>query len=164
MQTIIITGGTGGIGYQAALALARQGHRVVVTGRNAERGGEAVERLKKDSGNAAIELALGDLSTPAGTDALFEDLSGRFDRIDLLINNAGSMTQERTDTEDGYSLNFAVNVVAVRRLTLGLLPLLEAARPARVVNVRRRARRPRGHARDAPGPTRKRRESRARLR
>ena len=136
MESIsIITGGTGGIGYQAALALARSGGRVVVTGRNAERGAAAVEQLKADSGNPAVELAVADLSTRAGTDALADDLSRRFDRVDLLINSAGSMTQERTDTEDGYSLNFAVNVVAVHRLTLRLLPLLEAARPSRVVNV-----------------------------
>lgn len=134
-KTVVITGGTGGIGYQSALGIARAGHRVIVTGRNRERGEAAVARLRAESGSEQIELAVGDLATQSGIQGLADDLRGRLDRIDVLINNAGNLSTEREVTADGFEKNFAVNVVAPYRLTHALMPLLEAARPARVLVV-----------------------------
>ncbi len=135
MKTIIVTGGTAGIGYQTSLELARRGDRVVITGRDRTRGEAALETLRRDSGRSDLELALGDLSTVAGTRALVAELSARFPRIDVLINNAGAFPTALTRTSDGLELGFATNVVMPCLLTRGLLPCLEAARPARVVNL-----------------------------
>lgn len=134
-RIVVITGGTGGIGYHTAVGIAKTGARVVVTGRNRERGEAAVEAIKAESGNANVELAIGDLAEQAGLHALADELLERFDRIDVLINNAGLLAQERWETSDGVEGHFAVNVLAPHLLTQRLLPALEAARPARVVNV-----------------------------
>ena len=132
-KTIVITGGTGGIGQHTAIGLAKTGARVVVTGRNAERGEAAVAHIREQSGNDDVELVIGDLSTKAGVDALAEALNAKLNRIDVLVNNAGMMAQERTVNEDGVELNFAVNVVAPHRLTHALSGLLMTGSPARVL-------------------------------
>lgn len=132
-RTIVITGGTGGIGLHTAIGLARTGARVLVTGRDAARGEAAVARIRAEGGNEAVELVLGDLSTKAGTDALADAVLECTDRIDVLINNAGMMAQERIVTEDGLELDVAVNVVAPWRLTHRLRPALERAAPSRVL-------------------------------
>ena len=133
--TVVITGGTGGIGFQTAKGLATKGYEVVVTGRDAERSRAAVERISSESGNSSVHLALGDLSSLAGIEALADDLRDRFRKIDVLINNAGVHAHERVLTVDGFELNFAVNVVAPYRLTKALLPALRASDEARVVNL-----------------------------
>jgi NAD(P)-dependent dehydrogenase (short-subunit alcohol dehydrogenase family) len=132
-KTIVITGGTGGIGLNTAIGLAATGARVVVTGRDAERGAKAVEHIQQMGGNKGVELVTGDLSTKAGVRALAEALEAKLDRIDVLVNNAGMMAQERTVTDDGYELDFAVNVMAPYELTQRLRPLLKAQAPSRVL-------------------------------
>ncbi|MEM9452643.1 MAG: SDR family NAD(P)-dependent oxidoreductase [Myxococcota bacterium] len=134
-STSVITGGTAGIGLQTATTLAQQGWRVVVTGRDARRGAEAVAEIRRQSGHEEVHFAPGDLASASETLALAADLQRRFPRIDVLINNAGVLADDRRTTEDGVELHFAVNVVAPYRLTLALLPSLEAAGSARVVNV-----------------------------
>lgn len=135
MKTIVITGATGGIGIHTAIGLARTGARVVVTGRHPERGAAAVERIRSESGSETVELVTGDLSTIASTKALAAAISGRVDQIDVLINNAGLLANARTENADGFEADFGVNVVAPYHLTRALLPLLEKADGARVINV-----------------------------
>ncbi len=128
----VVTGGTGGIGLHTAIALAALGGRVVVTGRNAARGADAVARIQSESGNGRVEFVAADLSTLAGVEALVADLA-HLPAIDVLINNAGRLAEHRMVNDDGFESNFAVNVVAPYRLTLGLRVKLEAAPSARVV-------------------------------
>ncbi|MEM7155657.1 MAG: SDR family NAD(P)-dependent oxidoreductase [Myxococcota bacterium] len=134
-HTIVITGGTGGIGYQSALGIAKTGARVVITGRNRERGEAARLRIREETGNDAVELVIGDVSSIAGVDALAKELLERFERIDVLVNNAGYLGNEPKNSADGIEMHFAVNVLAPRRLAHALLPALEAAGNARVLNV-----------------------------
>ena len=134
-RTIVVTGATGGIGFQSALGIAETGARVLVTGRHSGRGEHAVQRLVDETGNPRVELVLGDLSSIAGIDALAAALLERTDRIDVLVNNAGYLGNEPRTSDDGLELHFAVNVLAPWHLTLALLPALEAAGGARVVNV-----------------------------
>ena len=131
--TYVVTGGTGGIGRFTALGLAKKGGRVLVTGRSQQRGEAAVAELRAASGNDAVELVTGDLSTKAGVTALADALLAATDRIDVLVNNAGMMAQERTVTDDGFELDFAVNVVAPYLLTHRLRPALVQAAPSRVL-------------------------------
>lgn len=132
---VVITGGTGGIGQQGAIGIARSGARVLVTGRNRERGAEAVRAIVEASGSDQVELVVGDVSSIAGVDALAAAIAERTDRIDVLVNNAGYLGSTPGSSDDGIELHFAVNVLAPWRLTRALVPQLEAAVRARVVNV-----------------------------
>lgn len=99
----------------------------MVTGRDEQRGLEAVEEISAESGSDSVYLALGDLSSLAEIEALAADLQDRFPKIDVLINNAGVHAHEREINVDGFERNFAVNVVAPYRLTKLLLPALRAS-------------------------------------
>ena len=134
-KTMLITGGTGGIGQETALGLAKLGARVIVTGRDRGRGEAAVAALKSASGNPHVELLLADLSSQAEVRRLADDVLQRFPRLDVLINNAGLLAPTRRLTVDGIEATLAVNHLAPFLLTHLLLPTLQAAAPTRVVNV-----------------------------
>lgn len=134
-RTVVITGGTGGIGYQSAIGIAKTGAHVIITGRNQERGEEAKQNIIKESNNNSIEFIVGDLSSIAGIDALSTRLLKQLEHIHVLVNNAGYLGSELITNEDGLEMHFAVNVLAPRRLTQALLPALKAAKNARVLNV-----------------------------
>ncbi|MGH1345885.1 MAG: SDR family NAD(P)-dependent oxidoreductase [Nannocystales bacterium] len=134
-QTVVITGGSGGIGYQSALGIAKTGAHVVITGRNRERGEAAAKQIIEATGNANVSLVVGDVSSVAGIDALASSILGRVERIDVLVNNAGYLGSESKTSGDGLEMHFAVNVLAPWRLTHALLPALTAAGKPRVLNV-----------------------------
>lgn len=138
-KVIVITGGTGGIGYQEALALATaddKAHTIVVTGRSQGSAATAVASLQEASGNAKIHYALADLSLQTGVQALAKDLLQRFPVIDELINNAGNLsTGEFETTAEGVDKNIAVNVIAPLLLTRALVPALKAATPTGKVQI-----------------------------
>jgi len=134
-KVIVITGGTGGIGFQSAAQLAEMGHCIVVTGRNQQRGEAAVERLQSESGNDDVHLVIGDLSEPANIPALATELIEKFPRIDVLVNNAGYLASDHRVNSLGLEQSFATNVVAPVLLTNALLPALRAGSPSRVINL-----------------------------
>ena len=134
-QTVVITGGTGGIGLHSALGVARTGARVLVTGRNRERGEAARARIIEETGNQSVQFVVGDLSCIESIDILAAELLQQAPRIDALVNNAGYLGNEPRTSEDGLEMHFAVNVFAPWRLTHALLPALESTGRARVVNV-----------------------------
>lgn len=134
-SVVVITGGTGGIGLQSALGVAETGAKLLITGRNRERGVEAVAHIIDETGNDRVELLVGDVSSIEGIDALAHALAERVDHIDVLVNNAGYMGSAPASSDDGLEMHFAVNVLAPWRLTLALLPVLRAAGDARVLNV-----------------------------
>jgi NAD(P)-dependent dehydrogenase (short-subunit alcohol dehydrogenase family) len=134
VRTILVTGSTDGIGKATALALARLGHRVLVHGRDQGKGRAVLEEVRK-AGSPGPDLFTGDLSTVAGVRGLAADVGDRYDRLDVLINNAGVYRGRRVLTKDGLETTFAVNLLAPFLLSHLLLPLLTAAAPARIVNV-----------------------------
>ena len=140
-KTVLITGGTSGIGKATAVALAAMGARVVVTGRNPERGRAAVEEIRKDSGNESVELMLADLSVQAEVRRLADEFLERHDRLDVLINNAGVVVTKRTETPDGLETTFATNHLAPFLLTNLLLEKLKESAPSRIVTVSSEAQR-----------------------
>lgn len=133
-KTCVVTGSTAGLGRAVAGEMAARGARVVVVARDAARGQAVVEQIKRESGNPAVELALGDLLSRASIDALADDLVARFPRIDVLVNNAGGTFTKRAVTQDGLEATFALNVLATHQLTERLIQPLQAAR-GRVINV-----------------------------
>lgn len=134
-KTIVITGGTGGIGYQSAVGIANTGCHVVVTGRNKQTGEAARQRIIEMSNNDNIELVVGDLSSIAGIDALASGILKRVEHIDVLVNNAGYLGSEFRKNDDGLEMHFAVNVLAPRRLSQALLPALRKGDNPRVLNI-----------------------------
>ena len=134
-KTGLITGGTSGIGKATAVALAAMGANVVITGRNEERGKQAVEEIRAESGLGAVELMLADLAGQAEVRRLAEGFKERYDRLDVLVNNAGLVVSERTETADGMETQFAVNHLAPFLLTNLLLDLLKKSAPSRIVTV-----------------------------
>lgn len=134
-HTIVITGGTGGIGLHSALGLAKGGAHIVVVGRSQTRGEEAVRRIKLETNNHDIDFVRGDLASIAGIDQLAHSLRRLTPKIDVLVNNAGYLGAEFRQSPDGLEMHFAVNVLGPWRLTAALLPQLQAAGLARVVNV-----------------------------
>ncbi|MDQ8758100.1 SDR family oxidoreductase [Sphingosinicella sp. LHD-64] len=134
-RSAIVTG-TGGLGYETALALARAGGEVIIAGRNPRKGVEAVARIRDEVPSAAVRFGEVDLASLRSVADFCERLRDQGDSLDLLVNNAGVMTPpERRETSDGFELQFGTNHLGHFALTAGLLPLLRKGRNPRVVTV-----------------------------
>ena len=136
----VITGATGGLGYETALALAAAGAEVVLTGRNAAKGDAALRSIRALHPEARIRFEPLDLASLASVAGFAERLARHSAMVDLLVNNAGVMTPPtRQSTTDGFELQFGTNYLGHFALTAHLLPLLLASsqqgRQARVVNL-----------------------------
>jgi len=134
-KTVLVTGSTDGVGRLVASRLGEAGARVLVHGRDAERGAQVVSDIEK-AGGAAIFLRA-DLASLVEVRRLAEAAQNATDRLDILINNAGIGTAGgvRQESADGFELRFAINYLAGFLLTALLLPLLRTSAPARIVNV-----------------------------
>ncbi len=128
--------GTGGLGYEDALALARAGAEVVVAGRNPARGAEAVANIRQLTSGARVRFEQLDLADLASVAAFGRRLASQQDSLDILINNAGVMVPpQRRLTADGFELQFGTNYLGHFALTAHLLPLLRRATGSRVVTL-----------------------------
>ena len=133
-KVALVTGGTSGIGKATAMALSAMGSDVVVVGRDRERGERAAAEIRAQTGGR-VDLALADLSSQAEVRALAEEFKRRYDRLDVLVNNAGLVQSTRTETVDGLEATFAINHLAPFLLTNLLLDMLQQSAPSRVVTV-----------------------------
>ena len=145
-RVAVVTGASAGIGLYTALGLARQGMRVVMVGRDPARTERARRLVAERSGSGAIETALADLASLAAVRRLADALLADYERIDLLVNNAGLISPHFQLSEDGYELTVAVNHLAPFLLTNLLLDRLRASaqtnqRMARIVTVASQAHR-----------------------
>jgi retinol dehydrogenase-12 len=131
----VVTGATSGIGLVTAQSLARQGATLIVVGRNSERGAATVSRIRQETGNAAVELMIADLSAQAEVRGLASDIQRRFPRLDVLVNNAGALFARKELSHDGLEMTFALNHLAYFLLTNLLLDPLKASPLGRIVNV-----------------------------
>jgi NAD(P)-dependent dehydrogenase (short-subunit alcohol dehydrogenase family) len=134
-RTIIVTG-TGGLGFETALALAHAGGEVIVAGRNPVKGAEAVERIRSGVPGARASFEAVDLGNLISIAAFGARIGARHARIDTLINNAGVMTPpQRQTTADGFELQFGTNHLGHVALTAHLLPLLRRGMDPRIVSL-----------------------------
>jgi NAD(P)-dependent dehydrogenase (short-subunit alcohol dehydrogenase family) len=131
----VITGGTDGIGKAAAYGLAVQGAKLLVHGRDRDKGERAVAELKARSGNPAIEFLQAEFSSLAEVRRFAAAIVERAPRVDVLVNNAGTIFVKRGLSKDGYELTFAVNHLAPFLLTHLLLDALKGAAPSRIVTT-----------------------------
>jgi len=134
-RSAVITG-TGGLGYEDALALARAGGEVILAGRNPKKGADAVARIRAAVPRANVAFEPLDLASLASVAEFSARLRSRRTSLDLLVNNAGVMVPPRRElTEDGFELQFGTNYLGHFALTAHLLPLLRKGRNARVVSL-----------------------------
>lgn len=134
-KTVLITGGTGGIGKATAIGLARMGARVGIVGRDATRAEAAAADIRATSGNPAVDVFIADMSSLAEVRRLAAEVLAAYPRLDVLVNNVGGYWGHRHATADGLEHTFAVNHLAPFLLTNLLLERLKASAPARVVTV-----------------------------
>jgi len=134
-KTVVITGGNSGIGRATAVALARAGARTVITARDRARGEAAVAAIGDEAGAGSVHLVVFDLADLASVRAGAAEVLERFDRIDVLVNNAGLVLTDRAVTVDGYEATFAINHLGPFLFTMLLLDRLRADTPSRIVNV-----------------------------
>ncbi len=134
-RTCVVTG-TGGLGYQDALGLARAGGEVIIAGRNAEKGEAAVEGIRESVAKANVRFELLDLGNMQSITVFAARIHAQWQSIDLLVNNAAVMAPpRRLVTADGFELQFGTNYLGHFALTAQLLTLLRKGKSPRIVNV-----------------------------
>ncbi len=132
----VVTGATGGLGYETALALARAGAAVIVAGRNEEKGREAIQKIEAQIPHAAVTFMRIDLADMASVAAFADRLAADHPVVDLLVNNAGVMAlPTRETTADGFEMQFGTNYLGHFALTAHLLPLLRRSTRPRIVSL-----------------------------
>jgi NAD(P)-dependent dehydrogenase (short-subunit alcohol dehydrogenase family) len=134
-KTVLITGGTSGIGKATAIGLAELGARVAITGRDLQRVEAAADEIRRATGNPDIGAFGADLSSQAEVRRLAAEVLAAYPRLDVLVNNVGGFWATRHITADGLERTFALNHLAPFLLTELLLARLKASAPARVVIV-----------------------------
>lgn len=134
-KTVFITGGNSGLGQETGRAMAAKGAHVVLAGRDQTKLDEAVSAIKADQPDANIETIVGDLGSLDSVRACAAAANERFDKIDLLINNAGIMATPQGTTQDGFESQFGTNHLGHFVLTKGLMPLVEKGADKRIVNL-----------------------------
>ena len=134
-RSVLVTGATSGLGLAAAEGFARLGAAVTLVARDAARGERARTQVAERTAGGEARLELCDLAKLASVRDLARRLDARGDRLDVLVHNAGVLPEERTLTEDGIELTFAVNVAAPFLLTRLLTEKLAASAPSRIITV-----------------------------
>ncbi len=134
-RTAVITG-TGGLGFEDALELSRAGADVIIAGRNAQKGAEAVAKVRAQVPSAKVRFEAVDLASLESIDGFAARLKSQTDKLDLLINNAAVMTPPtRQTTSDGFELQLGTNYLGHFALSAHLLPLLRKGTRPRVVTL-----------------------------
>lgn len=131
----MVTGANAGIGKQTALEVARRGAHVIMVARSRERGEAARSEILAATGNDKVDLLLADLSSQADIHALAETYKARYDRLDVLVNNAGVYFSDRQESVDGLEMTFALNHLGYFLTTILLWDVIATSGPARIVNV-----------------------------
>lgn len=135
-RVAVVTGATGGLGFETAKALARAGATVIVTGRNPEKGARALDAIRRSKPDSAVEFRRLDVASLDSVRSFAQSLARDHAALDLLVENAGVMAvPERRETADGFELQFGTNYLGHFALMGLLLPSLRLAHGARLVTV-----------------------------
>jgi NAD(P)-dependent dehydrogenase (short-subunit alcohol dehydrogenase family) len=131
----VVTGANSGIGKETVRAFANQGAYVIMVCRNEQRAKQAQQEIISDTGHRDIEIMLADLALQYDVREVVNQITQKFDKVDVLVNNAGIIADERQETVDGIERTLAINHLAPFLLTNLLFDHLKNAREARVTNV-----------------------------
>jgi NAD(P)-dependent dehydrogenase (short-subunit alcohol dehydrogenase family) len=134
-KVCIVTGANSGIGKETAIGLAKLGATIVMVCRDRKRSEPAQRDVKNNSGNDRVELMLCDLSSQNSVREFADEFKLRYQRLDVLVNNAGVYLRERSLTVDGIESTFAINHLGYFLVANLLLDLLKRSAPSRIVNV-----------------------------
>lgn len=135
-KTILVTGSTDGIGKITATTLAKQGHTVIIHGRNKSKAEKVCQEIKSVTGNNKIDFVIADLLQMADIKRMAEEFKKKYTQLDVLINNAGAIFgKEREITKEGFEKTITLNLFAPFLLTQLLLPTLEKSKSARIINL-----------------------------
>ena len=131
----IITGSNSGIGKETATNLVKMGATIIMVVRDQERGEKARTEIVKQTGNNSVDLMICDLSSMDSIRHFVKEFKKKYDRLDVLVNNAGAMFNKREVTSEGFEKTVAVNYLGPFLLTRELLDLLKSSAPSRIINV-----------------------------
>jgi retinol dehydrogenase-14 len=134
-KVCIVTGANSGIGKETVRALSAQGATVVMVVRNLCSGEEARQDIYDETQNEKIEMMVADLFSIADIKKLVNEFKSKYERLDVLINNAGAIFPKKELTADGFERTFALDYLAPFLLTRELLVVLKASAPSRIINV-----------------------------
>jgi NAD(P)-dependent dehydrogenase (short-subunit alcohol dehydrogenase family) len=134
-KTVLVTGGNSGLGQETARAMAARGAHVVIAGRDQAKLDEAKATIESDVAGANVETIIGDLGSLESVRACGKEANQRFEKIDILINNAGVMACPQAQTSDGFEMQFGTNHLGHFALTRQLMPLVEKGDDKRIVNL-----------------------------
>ena len=134
-KTVMITGANSGIGKQTARELNRIGAKVIMLCRNEERAKKAMEEIIADTGNDDIEILIGDLESQDSIRNAVSEFKKKYDKLHVLINNAGFVNFKKQFTAEGYEKTWATNHLGHFILTNLLLDVIKASSPARIINL-----------------------------
>jgi len=134
-KTVLLTGATSGIGFEASVELARRGATLVMVGRTAAKTASKADEVRRRSGSSGVEFLVCDFASQKQIRELANAFRSRHDSLHVLVNNAGTVFAKRTLSEDGIEATLAVNHLGYFLLTHLLLDLLIKSAPSRIVNV-----------------------------
>lgn len=135
-KIILVTGASDGIGKETAKTLAKQGHTVIIHGRNKQKLQAVYEEIKAETGNKNIDMLTADFLSLADVKRFAEEIKKKYEHLDVLLNNAGAQfTDTRELTAEGHEKTMVINVLAPFLLTTLLLDTLKKSKSARVVTV-----------------------------
>lgn len=134
-KAVLISGANSGIGRETTRALAQEDAAIVMACRNLAKAQTVCEIIKRESGNRQIEVMHLDLASLASIRGFTGTLAQKYRRLDVLLNNAGTFSMTRQETEDGFEMTMGVNHLGTFLLTHLVLPQLEQAPEARIINV-----------------------------
>lgn len=135
MKTIFITGSTDGIGKLTATKLAKDGHQIILHGRNSEKLENTISKIKENTTNNQISGFVSDLSDFKSIQKMTSELANAFSKIDVLINNAGVFNSSIEQNQNGLDMRFVVNYLAPYLLTSELLLMLKNSTSPRIINL-----------------------------
>lgn len=134
-RTVVVTGATSGLGKAASLRLARLGAEVILVGRSREKTEKTRDGIVAESGNGGVRFELADLSSMAEILSLADRLLASEPAIHVLVNNAGTLFNDRSVTDEGIESTLATNLLGHFLLTNLLIPRLVESAPSRIINV-----------------------------
>jgi NAD(P)-dependent dehydrogenase (short-subunit alcohol dehydrogenase family) len=134
-KVVMVTGATNGIGLEAARGLAAKGATIIGVGRNPQKCTDAANQIKAATGNTMVEFLIADLSRQGDVRRVAAEFKRQYDRLDVLLNNAGAYFANRETNADGQEMTWALNHLNYFVLTNQLLDVLRASGSARIVNV-----------------------------